>query len=376
MKILILAHYSNLGPCTRYRFFQYMPALEEQGCAFEVDSLYLDSMFRRKMSGRNYLNLPLLAALYVRRVLRLLGASKYDCILIEKEVLPLFPAWCDLAFMKYVNARKVLDYDDAVFHKYEDSGKRLLKWVCGGKIVRLMRAADATIVGNQYLYDHAVRNGANGVVKIPTVVDATLNPTQRVQRADGEIRIGWIGTNPNSRHLKSIEPALIEIASKFAIKLHVIGGAKVALDSRIPVVYLPWSEAEEARLLADLDVGIMPLYDGPWERGKCGLKLVQYMAASLPVVASGIGANREIVRHGITGYLCDEQSEWVPHLSKLCASATRRRRMGIAGRRRFERLYSLQSRTPQFARTLGLRQAGADENATRSQVSIGSKEEA
>lgn len=318
-----------------------------------MDSLYLDAMFRLKLRGWNILNVPLFTLRYARRFLRLVRASKYDCILIEKEIFPAFPAWLEAVFMSTNGVRKVLDYDDAIFHKY-DNPRKLISWICDGKIARLVRSADATIVGNDYLYDYAVEHGAPCVVKIPTVVDGSRYDIRRPDRSHDTVRIGWIGSTPNAHHLKSIEPALVELTKRFSFELRIVGGSKIELDARISVRYLRWSETEEVKLLQELDIGIMPLYDGPWERGKCGLKIVQYMAASLPVVASGIGANCEIVRHGRTGYLANEQIEWISHLTKLCASATRRRRMGQVGRRRFEQYYSLESRTQQFAQVLGI----------------------
>jgi glycosyltransferase involved in cell wall biosynthesis len=219
----------------------------------------------------------------------------------------------------------------------------------GRKIDRIMAAADLVTVGNGYLGLRAKGAGAREIAEIPTVVDLRCYPERRADAVHdvGAIRLGWIGSPLTSAYLEWLRPVLGELASRIPFRIILVGASPAALAG-LPVERVAWSPATEAAHLARFDIGLMPLPDLPWERGKCGYKLIQYMASSLPVVASPVGANRDIVVPGETGFLAETPADWVSALTRLAQEPALRRRMGMAGRRRAEWHYSLRAMAPEF----------------------------
>jgi glycosyltransferase involved in cell wall biosynthesis len=166
------------------------------------------------------------------------------------------------------------------------------------------------------------------------------------------VTVGWIGSPSTQEYLRHIGPALARFCAETGGRVQAIGVEERFQLEGVPLEAVPWSKETELAALQALDVGIMPLADSPWERGKCGFKLIQYMACGLPVVASPVGANREIVIDGETGALAATQDEWVSALKSLAGDAARRRRMGEAGRARVVSGYSLQAVAPRLAALL------------------------
>jgi glycosyltransferase involved in cell wall biosynthesis len=166
--------------------------------------------------------------------------------------------------------------------------------------------------------------------------------------------IGWIGSPATQKYLLDIRHALAQVCAEHNARLLLIGANAQMVDALagIPVERVEWSEDTEAATIARMDIGIMPLIDGPWERGKCGYKLIQYMASGLPVVASPVGVNVDIVRQGENGYLAADDAAWADALQRLVKDASLRQRMGSAGREQVEREYSLAAQAPRLAAVL------------------------
>ena len=286
---------------------------------------------------------------YGRRLARLLQTRRYDLLWIEKEALPWVPAWVELFFWRLARTRVVVDYDDAVFHAYGESANRLAGLLLGTKIDRIMARADLVIAGSSYLGRRAVAAGARAVAEVPTVVDLGHYPERGIvaHRSGRPFTIGWIGSSLTSAYLEPLRPVLRTLLDNVALRIVLIGAAPDALAG-LPVDRVSWSPDSEAAELARCDVGIMPLPDLPWERGKCGYKLIQYMASSLPVVASPVGANREIVVPDETGFLAATDAEWVSCLSQLALDFELCLRMGVAGRRCVVKRYSLEATAPRL----------------------------
>ncbi|HSN89753.1 MAG TPA: oligosaccharide flippase family protein, partial [Anaeromyxobacteraceae bacterium] len=177
------------------------------------------------------------------------------------------------------------------------------------------------------------------------------------------LTIGWIGSPTTQAHLEHVAPALATFCAERGARVHLIGATKGFTLRGVPVEVVPWSSGGEVAELRRLDLGIMPLPDSPWERGKCGFKLIQYMGCSLPVIASPVGVNAEIVVHGETGLLATGEEEWLAALRTLGGSAALRARMGAAGRARLEARYTLQAVAP---RLIGLLRGAAAARGPRS----------
>lgn len=361
MKVLLLSKYPRQGASSRLRSLQYLPALAAAGIEVTVSSLfddaYLQSLYGR---GRRPRLRPLL--LYLKRLLVLPGAFRYDLIWIEKELFPYAPAWFE-QLLSAAGVRYVVDYDDAIFHHYDLAGSALLRKTLGHKIDTVMARAACVIAGNQYLAKRARHAGAARVEMIPTVVDhtrypqtaplATVPQAQIVgQGMTGKQRvIGWIGSPSTQRYVVEIKAALQQVCERLNARLMLVGAADnvVTQLAGMPVEVIPWSEETEAHSIAQMDVGIMPLVDGPWERGKCGYKLIQYMASGVPVVASAVGVNIEIVSGSRCGRLVQSIDEWATALQELLVDPQLRHTLGRAGRDRVEKKYSLDAQAPLLA---------------------------
>ncbi|MCF6317552.1 MAG: glycosyltransferase family 4 protein [Marinosulfonomonas sp.] len=337
MRVLLLSKYDRLGASSRVRSFQYLPFLRERGWHIDVSPLFCDdyvSALYEKRDRRRFL-----ARGYLKRFFILFTAWKYDVLWIEKELFPYIPAWGEW-FLARFGVRYVVDYDDAVFHCYDNHKRNIIRLVLGRKIDKVMRLAATVTVGNAYLAAKAHTAGVDRVVIIPTVIDrnryrATQNPKE------GPVTIGWIGSPGTSAYLLTVAKALRTAVLRHGVQIVAIGADPNHAES-ILAKSVPWCEADEINAIQTFDIGIMPVPDEPFERGKCGYKLIQYMACGLPVVASPVGVNAQIVEHGVNGFLASTDAEWDEALSKLINDPKLRETMGRAGRKKVEQEYSLQ----------------------------------
>ena len=347
MRILLLSRYGRLGASSRVRSYQYLPYLREEGVDVTTAPLLGDGYIERLYDGRRQ-NAASIKAAYGRRLRQLATSSRFDQLWVEYELFPWVPAWFE-GFLARLGVPYVADYDDPVFHRYDSHHIPLVRSLLGTKIDRVMRGAALVIVGSDYLGAHARRAGAGRVEHLPTVVDLSRYRVATDTGA-GPYTIGWIGSPLTARYLLLVREALAEVCSKRSARVTLVGAGVPTLDS-VPIDARPWSEATEVAELQRFDVGIMPLPDGPWERGKCGYKLVQYMACGRPVVASPVGASAQIVEHGVNGLLASTSADWVSALRALRDPALRAR-MGAAGRAKVEREYCLQVTAPRLAALL------------------------
>ena len=324
---------------------QYLPALRDKGIEVSVHPLLPDEYLRRKYAGRS--THRQVARAYAQRAAALLGARRgADVWWIEKELWPWVPSI--LERFAWSGQRIVLDYDDAIFHNYDLHPSALVRRLYGQKIDSLMRAATLVVAGNDYLADRAHCAGARRVEILPTVVDTDRYPSQpRRHTTAGPLLIGWIGSPSTVGYMRRLAGPLAQLARTRPVRLRLIG-ASVEMPG-VPVEHIAWSESEEARTLSELDIGLMPLPDEPWERGKCGYKLIQYMACGVPVVASPVGANRRIVENGVQGFLAKTDAEWLAALETLAGDAETRQRFGRSGHDKVAREYSLHIAAPRLA---------------------------
>ena len=346
MNILALPRYQRLGPSSRVRFYQYFPALRERGFVIQ-DAPFFSDEYVRRLYAKEPTQLREVFSAYLRRLATLMLAQDFDLLWLEKEFLPWMPAWIEvlLARQPYV-----VDYDDAVFHRYDLHRNAFVRRVLGRKIDRVMQNATLVVAGNEYLAERARTAGAKRVEILPSVVDADLY-APALARASG-FTIGWIGSPVTAPYLEQVRPALEMLTSGNQAKVSLIGAGDAIKWKNANVQILPWREEDEIQNIQQFDVGIMPLVDEPFERGKCGYKLIQYMACGLSVIASPVGVNRQIVEHGVTGFLAESEQDWQKALIFLRENPEKRREMGMAGRAKMEREYSLQAATPKLASLL------------------------
>ncbi|WP_059411147.1 glycosyltransferase family 4 protein [Cupriavidus basilensis] len=352
MKVLLLTRYGRMGASSRLRMLQFLPWLKEAGLESNAQALLDDEMLQKKYRSGGYNRRAMMAA-YGARMRSLGRRRESDLVWIEKEALPWFPASVEHALLRGVPY--VLDYDDALFHNYDLHRSMLVRRLMGRRIDRLMAGARLVVAGNEYLAKRAREAGARWVEIVPTVIDLDRYRVGDRPSPAGVTRIVWIGSPSTAAYLEALEEPLRRLAARHQFKLRVIG-ADVSMHG-VDVECLPWSEGSEVAAIAECHVGIMPLKDSPWERGKCGYKLIQYMACGLPVVASPVGVNVQIVRDGENGFLADGPQAWETRLGQLLENESLRESMGRAGRCRVEQEYCVQQVAPRLTRLL--LQAGA-----------------
>jgi glycosyltransferase involved in cell wall biosynthesis len=343
MRVLLLSRYDRLGASSRLRLYQYLPYLESHGFEVTVAPLLSDDYVRGLYSG----NIPWVSVLhaYITRLGYLLWGKKYDLVWVEKEMLPWVPGWIELGLFP-TRVPLVLDYDDAIFHRYDLHGVSLVRRLLGRKIDAVMRRADLVVAGNDYIGERAKRAGARRVELMPTVVD-TDRYTTATASLSTPVTVGWIGSPSTAHYLDLVAPVLRKMIASRGVRVMAIGANRAQL-TQLPIDFQPWSEDTEAEEIRKFDIGIMPLPDSPWERGKCGYKLIQYMACGKPVVASPVGANNVIVQHGLNGFLANDERGWIDALDTLCGSSVLRQAMGQKGRELVDSKYSLQVTAPRM----------------------------
>jgi glycosyltransferase involved in cell wall biosynthesis len=344
MKVLLLSRYGRLGASSRIRFYQYIPYLEAHGVRTIVSPLFGDKYLRHLYSQKNR---PLKEVIksYVSRCVRAVMISGYDLVWLEKEFLPFFPAWPE-NLLHLRGIPYVVDYDDATFHAYDQHPSRFVRAMLGEKIDRVMDRGALVIAGNDYLADRAQRAGAKHIACLPSVVD-TDKYTSSLLKSQDVFSIGWTGSPSTARYLNPLRTALSEVCGGGKGRLVLVGSGSMEL-SGVPLEIRPWTEETEIVDIHSFDVGIMPLPDDSWARGKCGYKLIQCMACGRPVVASPIGMNQRIVDHGINGFLAETEEDWVRALRALRDNRSLRIEMGKAARRKVESEYSLQINAPRL----------------------------
>lgn len=354
--VLILSRHHSQAASSRLRTFQYVPYLEAQGARVHIqsffDQAYLNTLYRH--SRRH--SYDVLRA-YLRRAGTLYRARQASVVWVEKEVFPYLPGAFE-GLLSRLNVPYVVDYDDATFHTYDRSRNPIVRAALRRKLAPLLRGAAAVTVGNEYLGNYARLLGARRVHQLPTVVDIARYPVDPEPRCD-ELRIGWIGSPSTTKYLEALREPLRQLQAERPVRLVTVGASPLqAFD--IPVEQHRWTEDTEASLIAGMHIGVMPLPDAPWERAKCGYKLIQYMASGRPVIASPVGVNSDIVKPD-TGFLASSPEEWLAGLSALGSDASLRSKMGMAGRRSVERTYSLGVTAPRIVALL--RQAAAGTKA-------------
>jgi glycosyltransferase involved in cell wall biosynthesis len=283
----------------------------------------------------------------------------FDLLWVEREAFPWLYAAAELHMLRAMGIPYVLELDDAVFHRYSDHRFAVVRHGLGDKIEQLMIGARLVIAGSEYIAGHALKAGASWVEHVPTVVDLERYGSGCSERRG--FTIGWIGSPATVQFLRIVAGPLREFLMRHDDAQLMVVGVKEPQIEGIDIVVADWTEATECQDVARFDVGIMPLTDGPFEKGKCGYKLIQYGAAAKPVIASPVGANRTIVQDGVNGFLAADDREWIDYLELLYQNPGLRRSMGAAGRAVVEHSFSLQAIAPRVEYLLR-RAAGEQES--------------
>jgi glycosyltransferase involved in cell wall biosynthesis len=340
MRILLLHKYGQLNASYRYRMQQYIPLLEKNGIQCVVSPLLDDDYLTIRHGGKGR-NFWFAAKALFRRFKILSQAHRFDAVWVGVEILPYFPAFFE-HYLAWRGVRYIYDFDDAIFHYYDLSRSRCIRWILGSKIQTVAKLAEVSFAGNEYLAKY-VRAVSPRVEVLPTVID--LKHYDRVKTSfnhDKPLVIGWIGSFSTASYVETISGALAKFCAATGARVVLVGAGEMRLPG-VPLEIRPWTAETELRDILSFDIGIMPLTDDAWCRGKCGFKLIQYMACGLPVIASPVGVNTEIVRVNENGYLASTEEEWTAALFRFEENRELLSSMGAAGRKRVEQDYCIEA---------------------------------
>lgn len=317
--------------------YQYLPFLRERGADVVVHPLLDDDYLSRLYSNGPIDKWRVLESYLQRLGLLLRSPRSFDVIWLQWEIFP----WLPFAFegLLFGKCPVVADYDDSIFHRYDLHANSLVRRCFGRKIDHVMSSSRTVVVGNDYLGQRAHLAGAKRVELLPSVID--LNRYQVSDRDPAlPVTVGWIGSPTTAPYLSLIAEPLAKVC-RGGVRLVVVGADSVELPE-VEVVYKRWSEDTEVGDIQNFDIGVMPLTDDPWSRGKCGYKLIQYMACGKPTVCSPVGVNSQIVTNGLDGFHAESSQDWAESLELLLANPEMRKRFGDAARVKVERRYCLQ----------------------------------
>ncbi len=352
LRMLVLSPFPEEAAGTRFRISQYIPYLEANGFDVDVDAFFTPSFFRFVYRKGHYLRKAFsFLGLAFHRLATVSRAGRYDVVFIYREAFPVGPAVIERCLARG-RAPIVLDFDDAIFLLNASEANRFassLKNV--GKMSTLVRLSSRVIVGNEYLAAYA-RTHNPAVTTIPTCVDTSRFVPRTSARPEGPPVVGWIGSPTTTPYLTGLADVLRRVAERHPFVLKVSGAEGPLMFDGVAVREERWELAREVELFNTCDVGVYPLTDDEWARGKCGFKAIQFMACGVPVVASPVGVNREIIDDGVNGFLASTPDEWIEKLGRLLADPALRARFSEAGRRTIEERYSLRVQAPRFAETL------------------------
>lgn len=353
VKVLALSPIPEEGAGCRFRVVQYIPYLRDAGFDVTVSAFYTPAFFRVVYREGYYLRkAAMFMARAAQRTIELLGIRHYDLVLLYREAVPLGPPVVE-RLIAAQGVPIVYDFDDAIFLPNVSEANKAISFLKDpSRVATILTLSREVIVGNQFLADYA-RRYARSVTVIPTAVDTNrFVPRTGARHYERDLVVGWIGSPTTFSYLESLADVLREVAGRHRFILKVSGAGRAVNFPGVHVQVVPWSMSDEVTLFNSCDIGVYPLTDDDWARGKCGFKAIQCMACGVPVVAAAVGVNREIIEDGVNSYLAASRDEWVAKLSRLLSDAALRDQMAAAGRKTIEERYSLQVTAPRLAAVL------------------------
>jgi len=355
-RVLAISPIPEEGAGCRFRIAHYIPHLEANGFEVTLLTLFSTDFFRRVYRPGHLLGKSVVfAGLALRHLWALRRVREYDVVFIYRELFPVGPAFVEWLMSLPGCPPIVFDFDDAIFLPSVSEANRLIAALkTPGKVATIVRRSAQVVVGNDYLAAYA-RQFNPAVNVIPTSVDTsrfTPRATPHAGAATEGPVVGWIGSPTTTSYLMGLTPVLQRVAAQQPFVLRVSGTGDPVSMPGVLVENAEWRLSGEIDLFRNCDIGVYPLVDDAWAKGKCGFKAIEFMACGVPVVASAVGVNREIIEDGVNGFLATTDNEWVEKLGRLIAEPDLRSRFAAAGRRTIEERYSLHVNAPKLADVL------------------------
>ncbi|MCS6821371.1 MAG: glycosyltransferase family 4 protein [Microscillaceae bacterium] len=351
MKILFLFPYPlGSAPSQRFRFEQYLHFLKEKNITYQTQG-FLDEKTWQILYKKGHISQKLFGILrgFLRRFFILLRMYQYDFIFIHREASPILYPFFELIIAKIFKKKIIFDFDDAIWLPNTSQENRLVAGIKFHQKTNLIcKWAYKISAGNDYLCEYAKKFNQN-VILNPTTIDTENlhNPALFQVKKLEKIVIGWTGTHSTIVYLNGIVPILQNLEQKFDFYFLVISNQQPSFQLK-SLRYVAWQKETEIPDLMQIDIGIMPLTDDAWAKGKCGFKALQYMALGIPALVSPVGVNQKIVDNGINGFWCSTAEEWLNALTLLLENSELRQNMGKEARKKIERHYSVLANKENF----------------------------
>lgn len=349
--VIICPYPRGMAPSQRFRFEQYLEILQSRSYDFYIAPFFGEQAWRILYLKGHFVDKVLffLKGLIFRTIL-LFKITRYDFVFIHREALPLGPPIFEFLIANVFKKKIIYDFDDAIWlpnTSRENRLARFFKW--HHKVKSICKWSSRISCGNMFLAEFARQYNTQVTVN-PTTID-TENLHRAVAGGNKEsnpITIGWTGTHSTMRFLLEIEDVLQQIQEKYKDRVRFLVISDRAPELAIEFDFIKWNKSSEIQDLLKFDIGIMPLPNDNWSKGKCGFKVLQYMALEIPAIASPVGVNETIIRHGINGFLCSTEQEWFQAFCQLIDGNTLRAVFGKEGRKKVLSHYSVASNTPTF----------------------------
>jgi len=339
MKILFIVPYSTEGASNRFRVEQYLPYLDKEGIEYDirpfVSSRFYKILYSKKQRAKKIIYF---IQSFFNRILDVIRLRRYDLVFIHREACPFGPPifeWLIYKFKKPI----IYDFDDAIFLQNYNLANRFYRFLkFPSKTKEIIKMASMVIVPNVFLKEYTGKFNEH-VYIIPTPIDT--DKFKIAAKSPNKLVIGWVGSFTTASYLKVVFNAMQQLSKKYDFVLKVFGAGEIISIPGVKIENHDWHLKEEVEYFQSIDIGIYPLIDTLWARGKAGFKAIQYMAVGVPVVASSVGMVKDFIEDGVNGYLVKTEEEWVEKISKLIEDSNLRRSIGLAGRKTVEEKYSL-----------------------------------
>lgn len=351
LKVAVICPYpKGIAPSQRFRIEQYEHVFKN----YDIELVFFPFVSNKgykKLYGQSESIFFLITQLikgFIYRFLFFIRKKEYDLIYIHREAEPIGPPWFIILLSKFSKTPIHIDFDDAIW--IYESKQKLKRWLkFPNKIRTACKHAYSVTCGNDFLVTYA-KQYCSKTYKVPTVVDLQNKfDSKKVHNDQETITIGWTGSDSTLKYLKSIVSVLEKVNFSFVFRII----ANKQPDFEVPnLEFIPWSKEREIVDLLEIDIGVMPLENTDWEKGKCGFKAIQYMALGIPAVVSDVGVNSEIVSNGENGFLCRNENDWVNALNQLARDVHLRKDLGNNARNKIKESYSIESQVERFSKIL------------------------
>ncbi|UYZ65176.1 glycosyltransferase [Hymenobacter weizhouensis] len=350
MRILFVVPYPiGKAPSQRFRFEQYLDFLTQEGHSWRMAPFISNQTWAILYKpGHTLAKAAGILAGFARRVVLLFSVPQYDYVFVHREASPIGPPVFEWVISRLLSKRVIYDFDDAIWIPNTSEANKLVagvKW--HHKVQSICRWAYKVSCGNAYLRDYARQFNPNAIINPTTIDTVHLHNQVKDQSEPGRLVIGWTGTHSTLKYLHQVVPVLARLEQEFDFEFRVISNQPPELPLR-SLVYVPWRKETEIADLLAFHVGLMPLEDDPWAKGKCAFKALQYMALGIPALVSPVGMNTEVVQEGVNGNVCATAAEWENSLRRLLQNPGLRQEMGRHARQTIEQRYSVTANRRNF----------------------------